>query len=75
MDKSPEDILRERFTQMNIDLEAFSSLRYVGIQTPQPPTEYNHIKNALHLEVENTAVRSPRSITPIFKAIDVSIFL
>lgn len=74
MDKSPEDILRERFTQMNTDLKAFSSLRYVGIQTPLPPTEYIHIKNALHLEVENTAVRSPRSITPIFEAINVSTY-
>lgn len=58
---------------MNIDLEAFSSLRYIGIQTQQPPTDYSYIKNALHLEIENTAVRSPRQPDVIFKAIDVSI--
>lgn len=75
VDKSSEDILRERFTQMNIDLEAFSSLRYIGIQTQQPPTDYSHIKNALHLEIENTAVRSPRQPDVIYKAIDVSIRL
>lgn len=56
---------------MNIDLEAFSSLRYVGIQTPQPPTDYAAIRNALLLEIENTAVRSPRQPDVIFKAIDV----
>lgn len=71
VDKSPEDILRERFAEMNIDLEAFSSLRYVGIQTQQPPTDYSLIKNALQLEIENTAVRSPRQPGVIFKAIDV----
>ena len=71
VDKSPEDILRERFAEMNIDLEAFSSLRYVGIQTPQPPTDYSALKNALQLEIDNTAVRSPRQPDVIFKAIDV----
>ncbi|XP_055324244.1 zinc finger FYVE domain-containing protein 1-like isoform X2 [Sitodiplosis mosellana] len=70
VDKSPEDILRERFAEMNIDLEAFSSLRYIGIQTQQPPTDYSAIKNALQLEIENTAVRSPRQPDVIFKAID-----
>lgn len=71
MDKSSEDILRERFTEMDIDLEAFSSLRYIGIQTKQPPTDYMAIKNALLSEIENTSVRSPRQPDVIFKAIDV----
>ncbi|XP_031637351.1 zinc finger FYVE domain-containing protein 1-like isoform X2 [Contarinia nasturtii] len=70
VDKSPEDILRERFAEMNIDLEAFSSLRYVGIQTKEPPTDYTTIKNALLLEIGNTSVRSPRTPDIIFKAID-----
>lgn len=60
---------------MNINLEAFSSLRYVGIQTQQAPTDYNVIKNALLLELDNTAVRSPRPPEVIFKAIDVIIIL
>lgn len=71
VDKSAEDILRERFAQMNIDLEAFSSLRYVGIQTQHPPTDYSVIQKAMHLEIENTAVRSPRQPDVIYKAIDV----
>lgn len=71
VDKSPEDILRERFTEMNINLEAFSSLRYVGIQTKQMPTDYSVIRKALALELENTAVRSARPPEVIFKAIDV----
>lgn len=75
VDKSPEDILRERFAEMNIDLEAFSSLRYIGIQTKQAPTDYSVIRNALLLEIENTAVRSPRQPDVIFKAIDVIIYL
>lgn len=58
---------------MNINLEAFSSLRYVGIQTKQMPTDYSVIRKALALELENTAVRSPRTPEVIFKAIDVII--
>lgn len=73
VDKSPEDILRERFTEMNINLEAFSSLRYIGIQTKQAPTDYSVIRKALLLELENTTVRSPRPPEVIFKAIDVII--
>lgn len=72
VDKSAEDILRERFGQMNIDLEAFSSLRYIGVQTSHPPTDYKVIENALHMEIENTTIRSPRSPDVIFKALDVS---
>lgn len=71
VDKSPEDILRERFAEMNINLEAFSSLRYIGIQTKQAPTDYSVIRKSLLLELENTAVRSPRPPEVIFKAIDV----
>lgn len=59
---------------MNIDLEAFSSLRYIGVQTQHPPTNYNIIKNALRLEIENTTIRSPRQPDVIFKALDVSLF-
>lgn len=65
--------MRERFGQMNIDLEAFSSLRYIGVQTAHPPTDYNIIRKALHLEIENTTIRSPRQPDVIFKALDVSI--
>lgn len=71
VDKSPEDILRERFTEMEINLEAFSSLRYIGIQTKQAPTDYSVMRKALQLELENTAVRSSRPPDVIFKAIDV----
>lgn len=65
--------MRERFSEMNIDLEAFSSLRYIGIQSKQAPTDYSVIKNALLLEIENTTVRSSRQPDVIFKAIDVII--
>lgn len=72
VDKSPEDILRERFAQMEIGLDAFSSLRYVGIQTTHPPTNYKILQNVLNMEIENTTVRSPRSLEIVYKAIEVS---
>lgn len=71
VDKSPEDILRERFTENKIGLDAFSSLRYVGIQTVHPPTNYKILQNVLGLEIENTTVRSPRSLEIVYKAIKV----
>lgn len=57
---------------MEIGLDAFSSLRYVGIQTTHPPTNYKIVQNVLNLEIENTTVRSPRSLEIVYKAIEVS---
>ncbi|KAL1131288.1 hypothetical protein AAG570_010906 [Ranatra chinensis] len=57
---SAEDILRSRFNDLKLDIEAFSSLRYVGIQTLEPPTNYDQLRKALITELTNTTVRSPR---------------
>ncbi|XP_053693658.1 zinc finger FYVE domain-containing protein 1-like isoform X2 [Sabethes cyaneus] len=67
--KKEEDILRERFAKSKLDLTAFSSLRYVGIRTREPPTNYEPLKVALQRELKNTTVRSPRQPTVVFDAL------
>ncbi|XP_063697419.1 zinc finger FYVE domain-containing protein 1-like [Culicoides brevitarsis] len=69
VEKSAEEILRERFAQMSLTLEAFSSIKYVGIQTNNQKTDYTSLINAIKSEIENTTVRSPRQPGVIFQAI------
>lgn len=59
---------------MNIDLEAFSSIKYVGIQTKGLPTDFSKIINAVQAEIVNTSVRSPRTPNIIYRAIHVNNF-
>lgn len=67
---SPEDILRERFAQLNMDLDAFSSIKYVGIQSSQPSiTDYNPLKAVLKFEILNKTVRSARQLSIVYDAL------
>lgn len=67
---SPEDILRDRFAQLNMDLDAFSSIKYVGIMSNQSlHTDYSGLRTALKLELENKTVRSARQLSIIFEAL------
>lgn len=58
--ESAEDILRSRFDQMRLEIEAFSSIKYVGVQTTNPPTDYQPLRKAIQNELNNTTVRSAR---------------
>lgn len=67
---SPEDILRDRFAQLNMELDAFSSIKYVGIQSNQSTvTDYSGLRAALKFEIENKTVRSARQLAIIFEAL------
>lgn len=68
-EKKEEDILRDRFAKSQLDYTAFSSLRYVGIRTTKPPTNYEPLKMALEKELLNTTVRSPREPKVVFGAL------
>ncbi|XP_060662655.1 zinc finger FYVE domain-containing protein 1-like isoform X2 [Drosophila nasuta] len=69
VEESAEDKLRNSFARLNYETNAFSSLRYVGIQTDaKKSTNFQKISDALRLEIENTAVRSPRQPSVVFKA-------
>ncbi|XP_055607013.1 zinc finger FYVE domain-containing protein 1-like isoform X2 [Uranotaenia lowii] len=69
--KKEEDILRERFANLKQELSAFSSLRYVGIRTSRPPTNYEPLKMALEKEIRNTTVRSPRQPKVVYEALHI----
>lgn len=56
---------------MHLDIEAFSSLRYVGVQTIVPPTNFKDLRNAVIAELENTTVRSSRNARIVFLALKV----
>lgn len=49
----------------------FHILRYVGVQTLVPPTNYTFLQIALNAELNNTTVRSRRHPEVVFKAIEV----
>ncbi|XP_017853348.1 zinc finger FYVE domain-containing protein 1 isoform X2 [Drosophila busckii] len=69
VEESAEDQLRNSFARLNYETNAFSSLRYVGIQTEaNKTTNFQKISDALRLEIENTAVRSPRQPAVVFRA-------
>lgn len=68
LNSSPEDILRDRFTQLNMNMDAFSSIKYIGIQSTQS-TNYSTLKSAVKLEIENKTVRSARQLSIIFEAL------
>lgn len=71
--ESAEDILRAKFTQLRLDIEAFSSLKYVGNETIVPPTNFKELQNAIIHELKNTTVRSSRSGRIVFLTLKVMI--
>ncbi|XP_037935303.1 zinc finger FYVE domain-containing protein 1-like isoform X2 [Teleopsis dalmanni] len=69
VEESAEDKLRENFSKLNYDINAFSSLRYVGIQTENnKTTDFSKVIAAVRMEIENTSVRSSRQPGVVFKA-------
>ena len=71
---SPEGFLRQRFQELCLSIDAFSSLEYVGTQTAAPPTDFSVLENAVTKQLMNTNVRSKRKPTVVFSALQVRIF-
>lgn len=70
--ESPEDILRGWFNQLRLDIDAFSSLKYVGVQSKDSATSFVELKNVIQLELDNTTVRSARNPRFIYLTLKVS---
>lgn len=73
--ESPEDILRSWFTQLQLDIDAFSSLKYVGVQSKDSATSFVELKNTIQLELDNTTVRSARNPKFIYLTLKVMIWV
>lgn len=69
--ESAEDILRTRFAQMRLEIEAFSSIKYVGVQTLNPPTDYEPLRLAIRNELDNTTVRSARKPHLVYSTLKI----
>lgn len=72
--ESPEDILRASFAQLQLDVDAFSSLKYIGVQSKNPDL-FKELKNAIQLELDNTTVRSARNPKFIYLTLKVCFFV
>lgn len=64
-------MIRARFAQYGLEMDAFSSVRYIGTQTVSPPTNFRDLRAAIVAELNNTAVRSPRSPQLVFATLKV----
>ncbi|XP_015189179.1 PREDICTED: zinc finger FYVE domain-containing protein 1-like isoform X2 [Polistes dominula] len=58
--ETAEDMLRTRFDQMGLEIEFFSKLKYVGLQTLNSSTNYEPLRIVINNELENTSVRFAR---------------
>jgi len=69
--ENAEDVIRGRFAQYGLEMDAFSSVRYIGTQTVSPPTNFRELRAAITAELENTTVRSPRSPQLVFTTLKI----
>ncbi|XP_076243838.1 zinc finger FYVE domain-containing protein 1 [Calliopsis andreniformis] len=69
--ESAEDILRTRFVQMKLETEAFSSIKYVGLQTANSITDYQPLQVTIKKELNNTTVRSARKPHLVYNTLKI----
>ncbi|XP_011645036.1 zinc finger FYVE domain-containing protein 1-like [Pogonomyrmex barbatus] len=65
--ESAEDILRTKFRQMNLDIDAFSSIKYVGLHRVTDPPNYKQLRSAIQDELNNSMIRSARKPHLVYK--------
>ncbi|XP_053997486.1 zinc finger FYVE domain-containing protein 1-like [Hylaeus anthracinus] len=69
--ENAEDILRTQFTWMKLKTEAFSSIKYIGLQTANFATDYEPLQTAIKKEINNTSVRSARQPHLIYNILKI----
>lgn len=67
--ETAEDILKARFQQMQLEIKAFSSITYVGLQTMNNVTDYKQLRSVIKTEVNNTMVRLARKPHLVYNAL------
>ncbi|KAL7051403.1 hypothetical protein ACKWTF_004455 [Chironomus riparius] len=68
--EAPENIIKEKFLEMKLNIDAFSSLHYVGIKTNSSPTDFNPLKSILKNDIENK-LKPLRTIRSIYEQLDM----
>ncbi|MEE6523035.1 hypothetical protein FKM82_021753, partial [Ascaphus truei] len=61
--------LQKRFHELGTPPEAFSSIRYVGVKTITPPTDFSQLQEVVRKQVKDTSTRSPRPPSHVFNAL------
>ncbi|KAL3266228.1 hypothetical protein HHI36_010409 [Cryptolaemus montrouzieri] len=64
--ESAEDIIRSNFSELQLEYDAFSFIKYVGIQNKDSPTSFKELRIAVMKELESTEIRSPREAKYIY---------
>lgn len=67
---APENVIRDKFAEMKLNIDAFSSMKYVGIKTISAPTDFSLIKSTLKNDVENK-LKPMRSIKSIYEQLEI----
>ncbi|KAM4608071.1 zinc finger FYVE domain-containing protein 1-like [Discoglossus pictus] len=64
-----ESELQKRFHDLGTPPEAFSSVRYVGVKTVTPPTDFSWLQDVVRRQVMDTSTRSSRPPGHVFSAL------
>ncbi|XP_077868187.1 zinc finger FYVE domain-containing protein 1-like [Saccoglossus kowalevskii] len=68
--KTPVMLLKERFKTSGLNIDAFSSLHYVGIKTTQESV-FTTLQQIIKQNIDDKSVRSPRSPAIIYQTLKV----
>jgi zinc finger FYVE domain-containing protein 1 len=66
----PENIIKDKFSEMKLNIDAFSSLKYIGIKTNSAPTDFNPLKSILKNDIENK-LKPTRTIRSIYDQLEL----
>lgn len=69
--KDVSEQIRDRFHELQLDVDGFESLRYVGIQTIIPPTDFGPIRDVLNEEIIKNCNRPQRSPQIVYLTLKV----
>ncbi|KAK7103992.1 zinc finger FYVE domain-containing protein 1-like isoform X2 [Littorina saxatilis] len=62
-------VLRDMFAKNKFEVEAFSEICYVGIRTPQPPTDFTSFRNVLLTKIQDHSIRAARNPAVMFHSL------
>lgn len=51
-DENPERVIKEKFADLKLKIDAFNSLHYVGVRKTKSPTDYSPLKTILKKTIE-----------------------
>lgn len=54
---------------MSLEIDAFNSIKYVGLQVVNDATDYEQLRSAIETELNNTTVRSARKAHLVYNTL------